>query len=252
MRKKLVAGNWKMNQNSIGISEFASELLSKLQNSQPNSDILICPPFVYLPQLTALFEGSAIQIGAQNVSNNSKGAFTGEVSAAMLTDIGLRWCIVGHSERRKFNHETDEELIQKMELLFAEKINPIFCCGETLPDRNAEMHFEIVKQQIESTLCVMTTNIVETITIAYEPVWAIGTGVTASKEQAQEMHAFIRELIGKQFGDSIAQNIRILYGGSVTAENAQELFSMPDIDGGLVGGASLKAESFFQIINSCK
>lgn len=252
MRKKLVAGNWKMNQNSIGISEFASKLLTKLQNSQPNSDILICPPFVYLPQLTALFEGSSVQIGAQNVSNNSKGAFTGEVSAAMLTDIGLRWCIVGHSERRKFNHETDEELIQKMELLFAEKINPIFCCGETLPDRNAEKHFEIVQQQIESTLCAMTTNIVETITIAYEPVWAIGTGVTASKEQAQEMHAFIRELIGKQFGDSIAQNTRILYGGSVTAENAQELFSMPDIDGGLVGGASLKAESFFQIINNCK
>lgn len=252
MRKKLVAGNWKMNQNSAEISLFASDILSRLQDSTPNADILICPPFVYIEQLKSLFAHSNIQLGAQNVNNNKNGAFTGEISAAMLSDIEIKWCIVGHSERRKYNHESNTELTQKIEQLFSMQINPVFCCGEMLPERNAGNHFEVVKKQIEGVLWDLPEDVINTITIAYEPVWAIGTGVTASNNQAQEMHAFIRMLVSGKFGDTLAQNIRILYGGSVTADNASELFLMPDIDGGLVGGASLKAESFFQIINSCK
>jgi len=252
MRRKLVAGNWKMNQDTAGIKIFASELKNNLTNFDGRADMLICPPFIYLPLLQELFNGTAVAIGAQNVASEEKGAFTGEVSAVMLKDLALPYCIIGHSERRQYYHESDELLVKKIKLLFANGIRPVFCCGEMLPEREAGNHFNIVQSQLEGALWNLSDEMIKPITIAYEPVWAIGTGVTATPAQAQEMHAFIRQLIEKRFGSDVANNMRILYGGSVTPDNAAELFSMPDIDGGLVGGASLKAESFTKLINSCK
>ncbi len=251
MRRKLVAGNWKMNQDRQGIRNFASELLQSQSVLSNRADLLICPSFVYIPLLQDVFHGTAVSVGAQNVASEEKGAFTGEVSAAMLSDIGVTTCIVGHSERRQYYHESDQLLAKKLSMLFNHGIQPLLCCGELLPERESGKHFDIVEQQLLGTMKLVHQDIWATITLAYEPVWAIGTGVTASPSQASEMHGFIRNLIHREFGSDIASSLRILYGGSVTPENAAELFSMPDIDGALVGGASLKASSFASIISSC-
>jgi len=252
MRRKMVAGNWKMNQDKAGVDVFAAELLNSLKDFNLRADVLICPPFVYLQQMQNLFSGTEVKTGAQNVACVEKGAYTGEISAGMLKDLAIGYCIIGHSERRQYYHETDELLVKKIDLLHNNGIKPVLCCGELLPEREAGKQFEIVEKQISGALWNLSDEIVTNITIAYEPVWAIGTGVTASPAQAQEMHFFIRQLIEKRFGSGIATNMRILYGGSVTPDNSAELFSMPDIDGGLVGGASLKAESFMKIISSCE
>ena len=193
---------------------------------------------------------SHYSVGAQNVSNFESGAYTGEVAANMLHSMGIEYCIIGHSERRKYFNETDEQLFLKAELLLKNDILPIFCCGELLPEREANKHFDVVKNQLENAVFRLEPLDFAKIIIAYEPVWAIGTGVTATSEQAQEMHAFIRSLISDKYGKEIAKNTSILYGGSCNAQNAKELFANSDVDGGLIGGASLKADDFLKIIDS--
>jgi len=189
-------------------------------------------------------------VGAQNCSNHEVGAYTGEISAAMLKSLDVQYCIIGHSERRKYFKETHEELAEKVNLLLDNSINPIFCCGEVLEERESEKHFDIVKGQISDSLFKLNKEELLNVVIAYEPVWAIGTGKTATSDQAQEMHAFIRGLLSEKYGEDIANEISILYGGSCNAKNAKELFSQKDVDGGLIGGAALKAEDFLAIIQS--
>lgn len=252
MRRKLVAGNWKMNQDKAAIHLFVEELTIHLSQNAYADEMLICPSFIHIPLMQQLFAETQLSIGAQNVAAEEKGAFTGEVSAAMLKDYNLLYCIVGHSERRQYYHETGDILSKKVERLHQHGIAPIFCCGELLPERKAAEHFNVVQQQLEEALWKLPEEMFHNITIAYEPVWAIGTGETATPDQAQEMHAFIRSCIEKRFGVERAASTRILYGGSVTPDNARQLFAMPDIDGGLIGGASMKASSFISILQCCK
>lgn len=250
MRKKLLAGNWKMNQDKETVVNFAQNLKAKFTENKAELDILICPPFVYIPIFREITKGTLICTGAQNVSYAEKGAYTGEVSAQMLKDIDVQYCIIGHSERRQYFNETDEMLIKKIEQLYKNGLKIIFCCGEILSEREAGNAFNVVEKQVKNVLSNFSEEIMKNIVIAYEPVWAIGTGVTASPEQAQEMHSFIRQTIKNIFNEDIANQTRILYGGSVTPENAANLFAMPDIDGGLVGGASLKIDSFLKIYDN--
>jgi triosephosphate isomerase len=211
-------------------------------------DVIICPPFIYLELAGDITEDSEVFVGAQNVSQFETGAYTGEISASMLRSMHIDFAIIGHSERRKYFKESDEELFAKAKTALKYDIAPIFCCGELLEEREAGRHFEVVKQQLEKTIFKLEAEDFARVIIAYEPVWAIGTGVNATSEQAQEMHFYIRDLIWKKFGAEAAAEISILYGGSVNAKNAQELFSMPDVNGGLIGGASLKAEEFVEIV----
>ena len=220
-------------------------------NGKPvDVDVVICPPAVYLELATDMASSKPVLIAAQNVSSFENGAYTGEISAAMLESLEVDHCIVGHSERRKYFNENDEELASKVNLLLAHGITPIFCCGELLDDREDDMHMEVVSNQIEDALFHLSGEEFQKLVIAYEPVWAIGTGKTATPEQAQEMHAFIRALIAKKYSGEIADQCSILYGGSCNASNAAELFSKQDVDGGLIGGASLKADDFALIIRS--
>lgn len=256
MRKKIVAGNWKMNKTADEAQTLVSEILQLLsKNPLSNQTVIICPPFVHLTLLSSVIghRSSVIHLGAQNCHWEEKGAFTGEISAAMLKSCGAEYVIIGHSERRQYFKETNEQLSKKTELALKNNLIPIFCCGETLEERKSEIHFDIVKNQITEGLRQIFNNQYSIINnpfiLAYEPVWAIGTGETATPQQAQEMHAFIRKILSGKFGNA-AENISILYGGSCNAANAKNLFSQPDIDGGLIGGASLKAEEFVQIIHS--
>ncbi|MEZ5195722.1 MAG: triose-phosphate isomerase [Bacteroidales bacterium] len=212
--------------------------------------MIICPPAVYLE--LAIDEASEIDlyIGAQNLSQYESGAYTGEISAAMLESMQVDFCIIGHSERRKFFNETHEVLKEKVNMALNHNLMPIFCCGELLPEREAGDHFDIVKKQLEESVFHLSKQEFENLVIAYEPVWAIGTGVTASPEQAQEMHAYIRGLIADKYDIETSENISILYGGSCNSKNAKELFANKDVDGGLIGGASLKTEEFIKIIQS--
>jgi len=250
MRQKIVAGNWKMNKS---FSE-AEELLDSIAESQGkyNGDVqlIVCPPSVYLELATDYSEEFPIFVGAQNVSQFVKGAYTGEISAAMLASMGLTHCIVGHSERRKYFGETDKEIAEKIKNLLSFEIIPIYCCGETLEERNQNIHFEVVANQISESLFHLTEEEMGEIVIAYEPVWAIGTGVNATSQQAQEMHDFIRRLVLEKYGNEVANDLPILYGGSCNPQNAKELFSNPDVDGGLIGGASLSVEDFLAIRDS--
>lgn len=239
-----------MNQDKETVINFAQDLKAKFTENKDELDILICPPFVYIPIFREITKGAPIYTGAQNVSYAEKGAYTGEVSAQMLKDIDVQYCIIGHSERRQYFNETDEMLIKKIEQLHKSGLKIIFCCGEILSEREAGNAFKVVEKQIKNVLSNFSEEIMKNIVIAYEPVWAIGTGVTASPEQAQEMHNFIRKTIKNIFNEDIANQTRILYGGSVTPENAANLFAMPDIDGGLVGGASLKIDSFLKIYDN--
>lgn len=251
MRKKIVAGNWKMNNTFEQADDLLNNIFQMLEDDKPEDvDVIVCPPFTYLEIATDLAEDGDFFVGAQNVSENSFGAYTGEISAPMLKSMGVDYCIIGHSERRKYFNESNELLAKKVEKLLDNNIRPIFCCGEQLADRENSKHFDVVKTQIQKALFNLNRDEFINIIIAYEPVWAIGTGVNASPEQAQEMHAFIRSLIAEKYGDDVAQEISILYGGSCKPSNAKQLFANLDVDGGLIGGASLKADDFFEIIKS--
>ena len=213
--------------------------------------MVLCPSFPFIPEvLTQLPANSSISVGAQNCASESAGAYTGEVSAKMIASLGAKYVILGHSERRAMYHETDELLVKKLGQVLTNNLYPIFCCGETLIERNAGKHFEIIKNQLFSGLFHLSAADFAKVVIAYEPVWAIGPGVTASSAQAQEVHQFIRKVVTDKYGDAAAQDCSILYGGSCNAANAKELFANADVDGGLIGGASLKAKDFVSIANS--
>ena len=252
MRKKIVAGNWKMNMDySAGISLFSE--VANMVNDEVigNQEIIVCPPFVHLNSLVQLVKsGSKISIGAQNCHQNESGAFTGEISASMLKSIGVRYVLLGHSERRQYFGETDELLAEKVKTVLNNGVQPIFCIGETLDERNSEKHFDVIERQLNKGLFHLNHEQFKQVVIAYEPVWAIGTGLTASPEQAQEIHAFIRVKIADWYSQALADDITILYGGSCNPKNAPDLFSQKDIDGGLIGGASLKSRDFTDIIKT--
>ncbi|MDQ9170197.1 triose-phosphate isomerase [Oxalobacteraceae bacterium R-40] len=247
MRRKLVAGNWKMNGSLQANRILLEEVKSKLQVN--NCEVVVCPPAPYLQQCQAILAGTAIGWGAQDISMHAAGAFTGEVSAEMLRDFDCSYVIVGHSERRSYHAEHDEQVAKKVVRALANRLTPIVCVGETLPHREAGMTAEIVSAQIEAVLGQISPEQVADIIVAYEPVWAIGTGKTATPEMAQEIHALLRRKIAEKNAGAAA-SVRILYGGSVKPDNAEELFFMPDIDGGLIGGASLKANEFLAIIHA--
>jgi len=245
MRKKTVAGNWKMNMNYTEAKALFNSILAFEIPS--DTEVIIAPPFIYLSEFSCENQ-KGLKLAGQNCASQTNGAYTGEISAEMLSSIGVEYCLVGHSERRSYFNETEKEFVEKIQLLLDQEISPIYCVGETLSDRDSGNAFAVVKQQIEGALFNFEN--IAGIVLAYEPVWAIGTGKTASAEQAQEMHAFIRTLISNKFGENVAEQISILYGGSVKPANAVELFSKPDIDGGLIGGAALSSESFQSLINS--
>ena len=252
MRQKIVAGNWKMNtslEEARALTEELIVLVSKEVKS--NVKIILCPPFPFLyPVKSQLGSKARIEIGAQNCNEHASGAYTGEVSASMLKSMEIPYVIIGHSERRQYFKEEGKLLAQKVDAVLANGLTPIFCCGEPLEVREAGKHEALVKSQIEESLFHLNVGAIKKLIIAYEPVWAIGTGKTATTDQAQEMHLVIRKHLASKFGDEIAAMVPILYGGSVKADNAKELFACSDVDGGLVGGASLKSQDFMGIIKS--
>ncbi len=248
MARKVVAGNWKMNTFVSEGIELANKI--KVADLPSDVDVILAAPYTHLYALQREIISYPVFIAAQNCHTHESGAFTGEISPIVLRDLGVTQVIIGHSERRSYFNESYEFLRDKMIAALKVGINPIFCCGEDLGIREAGKHKELIAEQIKSSLFQLSDSQVKKCIIAYEPVWAIGTGVTASPEQAQEMHAFIRSLVADKFGPEMAQNISILYGGSVKPGNAKELFSQPDVDGGLIGGAALDADSFLSIINS--
>jgi len=250
MRKNIVAGNWKMNKTLQEGLALAIELNEALAGSTPNCDVVIGTPAIHLASVAAAIDTTRIGVAAQNCANKESGAYTGEISAAMVKSTGANYVILGHSERREYYGETSAILNDKVALALANGLTPIYCCGEALEVRNANKQNAYVKTQLEETVFNLSADDFKKIVIAYEPIWAIGTGVTASTEQAQDMLAFIRTIIAEKFGKEIAENTSILYGGSCNAKNAAELFSQPDIDGGLIGGASLKVEDFKAIIDA--
>ena len=251
MRRKIVAGNWKMNKSFPDAEELIAEIADKLETlDTDHMDVILCPPYVYLEMATDIAEESVFSVGAQNMNENDNGAFTGEISGPMLTSMEVEFCIIGHSERRKYFGEDNSLLAKKVDAALRNGLRPIFCCGEILPEREAGIHFEVVKKQLDESLFHITYAQFQQVVIAYEPVWAIGTGVNATPAQAQEMHAYIRGLVAGKYGDDVALETSILYGGSCNGSNARELFSQPDVDGGLIGGASLKADEFMKIVTS--
>ncbi len=250
-RKKIVAGNWKMNLNVVEANHLATAICSHLTEKPQQVEVILIPSFPFITEVRKIIaEQNGVFVGAQNCHTINKGAYTGEVSASMLASVGCKYVLVGHSERRLYFKETNEELVLKIKEALKENIKPIFCIGETLEERNSNNHFEIVSQQLMQVLGTISHKEFENIIIAYEPVWAIGTGLTATTEQAQEMHAHIRRTISKIYNSEIANNTSILYGGSCNAQNAKSLFACPDVDGGLIGGASLKPIDFFEIITA--
>lgn len=249
MRKPLIAGNWKMNMLRDSSVALIHQLLDKSKPSD-KVEVAVCPPAVYLHDVGAALRGSHIALGAQNMYHTEEGAYTGEISGKMLKDLGCRYVILGHSERRQLMGETDAHVNQKVHSALKVGLIPIVCVGETLEQREAGQTTNVVRTQTEGSLAGLTSEQAAGIVLAYEPVWAIGTGKTATPAQAEEVHADIRALLTKLFGADTAQKIRIQYGGSVKADNAKELLSQPNIDGALVGGASLKADSFLPIIDA--
>ena len=249
MRKKIVAGNWKMHKNAEETEDLLNELIDKLPNDV-EAQVIVAPTFINLASAVDHLEFTNIAVAAQNMSQFESGAYTGEISADMLKSIGVNIVIIGHSERRAYFHETDFILADKVTTALSHNMTVIFCFGEELKDRQNNQHFNIVENQLRDGLFHIKDKNWEQIVLAYEPVWAIGTGETASPEQAQEMHRFIRETVRQRFGSTIAEDVSILYGGSVKPENAKEIFSKPDVDGGLIGGAALKATDFAAIVSS--
>ena len=247
MRKNIVAGNWKMHKTHSETITLIEEIILKKQNT--STEIIIAPTFVNLQTAVTICEGNNITVAAQNMHQAEGGAFTGEISASMLTDIGINTVILGHSERRAYFHETDALLASKVDTTLKHNMRAIFCFGEELKDRQLNNHFNVVEYQLRDALFHLGKSDWSNIILAYEPVWAIGTGETASPEQVQEMHAFIRSLVEKVYGFDVSDNVSILYGGSVKPDNAKEIFSKKDVDGGLIGGAALKADDFLAIVN---
>lgn len=254
MRKKIVAGNWKMNTVMGSARELAKVVGNELA-ARPDlglgkgKEVIFFPPYLFLPEVVNICaDKRGVFAGAQNCHQEEKGAYTGEVSALMIKSVGATHALVGHSERRTYFNEGDDLLAKKAEQLLGHDLTPVFCCGEHLPEREKDNHFNVVKAQLDKGLFWLEREPFRKVVIAYEPVWAIGTGVTASPAQAQEMHAFIRGLVSEKYGQEVAEATTILYGGSCNAGNAAELFANPDVDGGLIGGASLKADDFLQII----
>lgn len=248
MRKNIVAGNWKMNNDLAESKAFLAEL--KKQEFPENVTVIVAPSYVNLYYIHESLQHHSVLVASQNMHQNDAGAFTGEVSAKMLKSVGVNTVILGHSERRALFHEDNTLLAKKVKAAIAHEMTVIFCVGEELEDRNQGNHFDLVHSQLSEALFHLAADAWKHIVIAYEPVWAIGTGETASPEQAQEMHRFIREKIADKYSDNIADSISILYGGSVKPDNAKEIFNKEDVDGGLIGGASLKVGSFMEIINS--
>lgn len=245
MRKKIVAGNWKMNktlQEGIALAQEVEKLASGVP---ADVELIVAPPFIHLTEVKKQI--GRVMLGAQNCASEASGAFTGEVSASMLASAGVRYVILGHSERRSFYGENNGIINKKVKLALQNNLSPIFCCGEILSEREKGIHFNVVKEQVEEGLFTLSPEEFSKVIIAYEPVWAIGTGVNATPAQAQEMHKYIRSLIAEKYGQSLAENTSILYGGSCKPSNAAELFANPDVDGGLIGGASLKADDFIGI-----
>ena len=252
MRKNIVAGNWKMNKTLQEGIALAKELNEVLANEKPNCDVIICTPFIHLASVAAVLDAQTIGLGAENCADKEKGAYTGEVSAEMVKSTGAQYVILGHSERRAYYGETAEILKEKVNLALANGLKVIFCIGEVLEEREADKQNEVVKAQLAGSLFDLTAEQFSNIILAYEPVWAIGTGKTATPAQAQEIHAHIRSLVAAKYGKEVAENTSILYGGSCKPTNAKELFANPDVDGGLIGGAALKAADFKGIIDAFK
>ena len=251
MRKKIVAGNWKMNMDleeglalATSIDRYFREKPSK------KADVILCTPFIHLPGVSKILINEKVLLGAQNCASEPSGAFTGEISASMIKSAGAEYVITGHSERRIYYHEDNNILNKKTLEALRNGLKVIFCCGEVKEEREAGMHKDVVKRQLKEGLFTLSAEEMGNIIIAYEPVWAIGTGLTASPEQAQEMHKYIRGLVEEKYGRDIADDLTILYGGSCKPSNAREIFSNPDVDGGLIGGASLKKEDFTAIVEA--
>lgn len=251
MRKKVVAGNWKLNNTLDDAKKLAQELV-EIVNAEDTGDVsvVVCPPFVNLYPVNEITASSKVAVGAQNCYTKQTGAFTGETAPDMIKAVGAEYVIIGHSERREYFGESDEFVGDKVKLILETGLTPIFCCGETLAQREEGIHFDFVKSQITNSLFDLSEDDLKKVVIAYEPIWAIGTGVTASKEQAQEMHKELRDHLASKYGQAVADEISILYGGSCKPGNAPELFACPDIDGGLIGGASLNARDFIDIVKS--
>lgn len=248
MRKNIVAGNWKMNttlQEGIDLAKGVND-----QVTENNDLVILCPPFIHLTEVAKVITKKNLFLAAQNCATEESGAYTGEVSAAMIKSTGAEYVIIGHSERRSYYGETDEILNKKVKQALANDLKPIFCIGEVLEEREAGKHLDVVKTQIEKGLFDLPVADFGKVIVAYEPVWAIGTGKTATSDQAQEMHKYIRDLIAQKYGAQAAGDTTIQYGGSCKPGNAQELFANPDVDGGLIGGASLKADDFVAIVNA--
>lgn len=249
MRKNIVAGNWKMNNDLSETEELLAQLKQHLEQ-EPQAEVIVAPSFTNLYHVFQSLAGTPVKVAAQNMHESENGAFTGEVSAKMLTSVGVKYVILGHSERRAIFKETDELLAVKVTAALKNDLQVIFCVGEELDQRKSDNHFKVVEEQLSKGLFNISKEDWKNVVIAYEPVWAIGTGETASPEQAQEMHAFIRKTVSEKFGSEIAEEVSILYGGSVKPANAKEIFAKKDVDGGLIGGASLKAEDFLAIVHS--
>ena len=249
MRKKIVAGNWKMHKNAEQTEDLLNDLISKIP-TETTVEVIVAPTFVNLASAAAHLEFTNIAVAAQNMHQAEGGAFTGEISADMLKSVGVNTVILGHSERRALFNETDALIADKVNTAVKHEMTVLFCFGEELKDRQSKNHFNVVENQLKDGLFHIVAKDWDKIVLAYEPVWAIGTGETASPDQAQEMHEFIRETVLKAFGKDIAENVSILYGGSVKPENAKEIFSKPDVDGGLIGGAALKADDFVAIVTA--
>lgn len=248
MRQKIVAGNWKMNTLLKDGMELAKSVEKLEKEKQSDALVIIAPPYTHLSRVKDLING--VKLAAQNCASEESGAYTGEVSPDMLLSSGVEYVIIGHSERRSYFHEDNELLNKKTKLSLAKGLKPIFCCGEVLEEREQGKLFDVIREQLTVGLAGLTREDMSKVVIAYEPVWAIGTGVVATPDQAQEMHKFIRDLLLELFDREVADNMTILYGGSCKPSNAAELFANPDVDGGLIGGASLKAEDFIGIVNA--
>jgi triosephosphate isomerase len=254
MRTKIVAGNWKMNKNFQEAKALTSELLGMINDEvNGNVKVVLCVPFPYLDAVQSMLgKHNRIAVGAQNCSEHVSGAYTGEVAAPMLKSMDIPYVIIGHSERRQYFNEGGALLAKKVDMALASSLTPIYCCGEPLEVRERNEHEALVRKQVEESLFHLSAEALQKVVIAYEPVWAIGTGKTASAQQAQDMHAVIRQHLAGKYGKVVADTITILYGGSVNAGNSNELFACPDVDGGLVGGASLKSREFTDIIKAMK
>lgn len=250
MRKNIVAGNWKMNKNVDEAKALMNDLAEYTKNAAHNCDVYIAPPSVYLTQAKEIFSNGEVGVYAQDMSEYESGAYTGEISVGMLKSLKVDGSIIAHSERREYHGETDSHANRKVKALLDAGLTPIYCNGENIEQRTSGQYLEVIKNQTTTALFTLSAEEIKKVVIAYEPVWAIGTGETASAEQAQEVHAYIRKLISDQYGKEIADEVSILYGGSVKPNNAKEIFSQPDVDGGLIGGAALKIEDFSKIIEA--